>query len=145
MTKLEVSSRIRKFLRFWLPVVMWAAIIFVFSSRPTARTSEIHWQDFVVKKTAHIILFGVLCLLLYRALRQEGIEKKNSGLYAVVITFMYAVSDELHQSFTPGREPTFRDIIFDTIGALSAIYLIWNTLPKLPLRLKKLAKDFQLL
>lgn len=143
--KQKLEIQLKKFLRFWLPVISWGLVIFLFSSKPTGRASEIHWQDFIFKKTAHVLIFGLFAILLYRAIRQEKVENKNAGLLSIFLTFAYGVTDEFHQSFTPGREPTFRDIIFDTIGAILAIYLIWNLLPSLPSRLRRLAKDLQLL
>lgn len=138
---MKVSSRIR----FFLPVVLWAGVIFAFSSLPTPSTSEIYWQDFLVKKSAHAIEYAVLTTLVYRALWNSGNSRKNALFSAVFFSVFYAITDEIHQSFTPGREPRARDIIFDTIGALGAAYLIWKLLPIAPKRLKRWAENFQLI
>jgi VanZ family protein len=134
-----------KIFRFWIPVLLWAGVIFLFSSYPTRRASEIFWQDFIIKKTAHIIEYAIFSALLYRAFKESGTKGKNAGIFAIAIAVIYAASDEFHQSFTPGREPTVRDVIFDTIGASLAIYAIWNLLPKAPKKLKNWAKNLQLL
>lgn len=129
----------------WGPPVVWALVIFIFSSFPTATTSEIYWQDFIVKKMAHMVEYGVFAVLLYRAFKESGVEKKNAGIVAISMAILYGISDEFHQSFTPGRDPRARDVIFDTIGASLAIYLIWNYLPKAPKRLRKWGETLQLL
>ncbi len=142
MEKIWTKKRLFK---YWLPVVLWSSVIFMFSSLPTNRTSQIYWQDFIVKKTAHIVEYAIFTLLLYRALMESGIEKKKAGIYSIFLAILYGASDEFHQSFTPGREPTVRDVIFDTIGAVSIIYYIWNLLPKAPERLRTWARKWQLM
>jgi len=145
LIKVKTGRKIVFFLNFWLPPLLWAVIIFLLSARPTRRASQIYWQDFILKKTAHIIEYAVFATLLYRAFRNNGIKKRNAGLFALILAVIYGGTDEFHQYFTPGREPTVRDVIFDTIGASSAIFYIWNLLPKAPKRLRKRAKDLQLL
>jgi len=119
-----------KIILYWLPVILWAAIIFTFSANPTTSTSEIHWQDFLIKKTLHILFFGTLATLLYRALRVSGVGKFRAGYTTIIITFLYGVTDEIHQSFTPGRMPRVYDVAFDTIGAILAVFVIWKYLPR---------------
>ncbi|MFC1625220.1 VanZ family protein [Patescibacteria group bacterium] len=138
-------KKIKKLFSFWLPPVLWASLIFYLSSRSLPPTSEIYWKDFIVKKSAHIIEFGIFSTLLYRAFRSSGLNKKNSGIFALALAIIYASTDEYHQSMIPGREPRVRDVVFDTIGASLAIYLIWNLLPKAQGKLKNLVKKLQLI
>ena len=135
----------KKILKFWGPVVVWAGIIFLFSARPVIPASQIFWKDFIIKKSAHVIEYGILASLLYRALKESGVQKYNAGLIAILIALIYGATDELHQSFTPGREPRVRDVFFDTIGAILSVYSIWNLLPKAPKKLKTWAKRLQLI
>src|SRR4030043_731944 len=130
--------------RFWVPVVAWAVLIFTFSSEALPATSRFYWKDFVVKKSAHLIEYSVFATLIYRAFINSGVEKKKSVLYAFLLAVFYGATDEFHQSFTPGREPTLRDLFFDTIGAGFASYYIWILFPKAPKRLKILAEKLQL-
>lgn len=138
------NLEIKRGIKYWLPVLVWAYIIFLFSSRPTGMASEIHWEDFIIKKTAHIIEYGVLSLVVYRASRSEGVSKKKAGIYSIIFSIFYGFTDEFHQSFTPGREPRLRDTFFDTIGASFAIYFIWKLLPKTPKKLKILAEKLEI-
>jgi VanZ family protein len=119
-------------------------VIFLFSSHPTKVTSEVFWQDFVIKKTAHIVEYAIFSLLLYRALVAEGMERKKAGIISVFFAFIYGASDEYHQSFVSGRQPKFRDVIFDTIGGILSIFSIWKLLPKAPKRLKSWAAKLQI-
>ncbi|MEK7526000.1 MAG: VanZ family protein [Patescibacteria group bacterium] len=133
------------FINFYLPVIVWAFVIFNFSSQTTIQTSVVYWQDFVIKKLAHITEYAVFSILLYRAFTNSGLSKAKAFGLAVAICFLYAVSDELHQSFTPKREPTLRDVGFDTIGSIIGGFTVWILLPKTPKVLKDLGKKLDLL
>ena len=142
---MKKENRINYLLKYWLPFVVWAGVIFTFSANPATPTSQINWQDFIVKKTAHIIEYAVFTTLLYRVLLKSGFDRVKAGYTALAIAFLYGSTDEYHQSFTPGRMPTIRDIIFDTLGAGAAIYLIWNYLSKAPAKIKELAKKLEII
>ncbi len=132
-------------MRYWLPVLLWAGVIFLFSTLQATTTTEFFLADFILKKTAHMVEYAILTILLYRAFKENGTTKRKAAVYSVIISAIYAGTDEYHQSFTPGRQPTVRDVIFDTIGASLGIYTIWKLLPKAPKRLKIWAKNFQLI
>lgn len=117
-------QKIFKTFNLWAPPIVWAYFIFLFSSMTITPVSGVYWKEFVVKKSAHLIEYGVLAGLLYRALVGSKISRLNSVLLAILISIVYAVTDELHQSFTPGRESTIRDVFVDTIGATLSVYLI---------------------
>lgn len=135
----------KNLVKFWSPPLVWAAVIFLFSSITTASTSEIYWQDFIVKKLAHIVEYGIFAVLIYRALLGTNHKKSTAAFLSVLIAILYGATDEYHQSFTPGREPRARDVVFDTIGAGIFVWWIWKSLPKTPPKLKDLAKRLDLL
>lgn len=118
-----MPEKILSKINFWVPPIAWAIIIFLFSSLTVTPTSEIYWKDFIVKKSAHIIEYGIFAALIYRALRGEGVEKINAALISILIATVYGATDEFHQGFTPGREPRVRDVVFDTIGAIAGVYI----------------------
>lgn len=120
------QPRWKKILKLWLPPIFWMAIIFFLSSRPTIKTTEIYWQDFIVKKTAHFIEYAILSFLYIRAFLASEVSRKKSFLLAFLISLVYAISDEYHQSFIPGREPRVRDVIIDSMGAIFAIYIVYS-------------------
>lgn len=132
------------FLKYWLPPVMWAAVIFAFSSRPTATVSEIYWSDFFFKKFIHLVEYGILATLLYRGLINSKMQKTKAGYLSILLSFLYGASDEFHQSLTPGRDPTLRDVIIDTVGAGLAIYFLWKWTSKLPKALKMIMRKLEL-
>lgn len=140
-----MNRRARRFLKYWFPAILWGVFIFSFSSGSVASVSEVFWQDFVVHKSAHMLEFALLAILVYRGLRSAGVTATQAAFYAVLICGFYGATDEFHQMFTPGREPRVRDVFFDTIGAIGGIYIVWKLLPRAPKRLKNWGKKLDLL
>jgi VanZ family protein len=93
----------------WGPAVAWAALIFILSSIPDLGTGLGGW-DVLLRKLAHAAEFAILGALLVRALRRPG--------WAVALGIAYAVSDELHQSFVPGRQGSALDVALDSVGVV---------------------------
>jgi VanZ family protein len=100
--------------RRWGPVVAWAALIFALSSIPSLGTGLGTW-DLVLRKIAHAAEFAVLGFLLVRASRRPGL--------AIVVGIAYAISDELHQSFVPGRNGAPLDVTIDAVGVFVGVFL----------------------
>jgi hypothetical protein len=85
---------VRNAVRAWAPVVVWAAVIFAFSSIPSLGTGLGTW-DLVLRKLAHLTEYAILGALLVRALARPSL--------AILLGALYAASDELHQHFVRGR------------------------------------------
>lgn len=98
-------------------------LIFWFSSLSVLPTPETPLINYVLKKSAHVGVYAVLYLFWFQALRKSGVDKRKAALWSVIISGLYAVSDEYHQSFTPGRQPAVVDIVFDLTGILVAYRL----------------------
>jgi len=139
------SKMLEKISKFWFPFVLWSFIIFSFSSFPTAKTSQIYWQDFVIKKLAHITEYAIFTVLLYRALINSNVNKKKAAILSIILAVLYGASDEFHQSFTPGREPRIRDVLFDAFGSILSVYYIWNCLSKAPKKIRVWARKLQIM
>jgi VanZ family protein len=102
-------------LSLWLPVFVWAALIFAFSSIPSLSTGLGTW-DTVLRKGAHIAEYAILGSLLYRALGREAL--------ALAVGIAYAATDEFHQRFVHGRHSSPVDVAIDAIG-LALGMLVW--------------------
>ncbi len=101
----------RRLLTTWLPVAVWAAVIFGLSSIPSL-TSGLGFWDLVLRKLAHLTEYAILGLLLARALPE---------IPAFAVGVAYAASDELHQHFVPGRAGTPLDVALDAVGVTLGI------------------------
>jgi VanZ family protein len=93
-------------------------LIFALSSIPSIDTRLEPTYDFTVKKFAHVTVYGILTLFLFKALQMHIKQKGYAILTAALVAVLYAFSDEWHQTFVPGREGTLRDVAFDAIGAV---------------------------
>jgi VanZ family protein len=91
----------------WLPVVLWAAVIFAFSSVPSLNSGLGTW-DTILRKAAHMTEFAILAVLLVRA--------TGSTAWAFAIALAYAASDEVHQLFVRGRHGSPVDVAIDAVG-----------------------------
>lgn len=140
-----MSPTLKKILRFYIPPVVWMILIFSGSSVAAPSVSPVYNVDFAVHKLAHIIEYSILGVLIYRALKEESISKKEAVIYAIIIAAFYGFTDEFHQSFTPHRTTRLRDVIIDTIGATAGVLTIWKLLPKAPKKLTNWAAKLDLL
>jgi VanZ family protein len=110
----------KKNLLRWLPAVLVMAIIFVLSNTPGNKLPNFGQEDYIVKKLGHMTGYAILALAYWYGL---GFDGKRTWL-AVLLAVLYAVTDEFHQIFIPGRHPSWVDvIIFDGIGASIGISL----------------------
>ena len=104
----------------WLPAILWMAVIFFLSARTKAEMPH-YPNDFVdwpVKKMGHMIEYGILTLLVWRATSgtiglQAG--RWHAWIIAAICT-LYAALDEYHQSFVAGRGSSAADVAIDALG-----------------------------
>ena len=117
------------FVRYWLPVLAYVALIFTLSAQPHLRSPlKFEMSD----KVIHVGEYGLLGLLLVRALgtlpRLRG--ALLAGLVTVAIGAGIGASDELFQSTVPGRDSDVFDLIADTVGlSLSQLAYLWVRRP----------------
>ncbi len=119
----SIVLRVLIWLWHWLPPMLLMAAIFYLSHQPDLPQAPDPLLDVLLKKLGHAAGYAVLFLLLVRAWRQSrtGDHALDSSL---LTTAAYAVSDELHQAFVPGRRANWYDILIDASIAL----LLWRLL-----------------
>lgn len=103
-------------------------VIFIFSSIPGDEIPKYKglW-DYVVKKSGHMLEFGLLAVTMWRAQSPKSpITNLRSLISTLLFTTLYAVSDEFHQLFTPGRTGRPTDVMIDVMGACLglAVYFV---------------------
>jgi VanZ family protein len=105
--------------------VLLMVVVFFASSQSKVAGPDVGGID----KVAHFVVYGWLGVLLVRVPALARL--KPLGVWsAVVIASIYGLTDEFHQSFTPGRGVEVGDWLADTLGALAAvtIYTRWHGL-----------------
>ncbi len=145
-------SRVGMVLRYWLPVVVWAAVIFTGSTglgasqhssrliaplvrwfHPAISDEALDRVVYAVRKTAHVTEYALLALLVWRALRKPARHDARpwswtpAGL-ALVAAAAYAATDEFHQTFVPSRQGQWSDVLLDASGSAVALLLLWLVL-----------------
>jgi VanZ family protein len=98
----------------WLWPVALAGAIFYASSQSRVAAPDVSGLD----KISHFTVFAWLALLLARCPRRKSGPLLGFG-WAVTLTALYGLADEVHQSFTPGRSVEIADWVADTLGALA--------------------------
>ncbi len=119
----------KNFVKLWGPVIVWGGIIFYFSSLPGSKVPRPPFWDLVMQKTAHIFEYAMLYFLVFRAVNNPIVKGKSHWFLPFAFCLLYAMSDEFHQKFTPGRKATLKDVGFDFLGMLLSFTLLsfWQT------------------
>lgn len=108
-------------MRAWLPVMLYMALIFYFSSLsyPEEQLPRFLFEA-LGDKLLHAVEYSVLAILFYRAFSRAA--GPSAAGYAVVLaiaaTSLYGATDEVHQAFVPFRTSTWTDWVADTAGAV---------------------------
>lgn len=114
------SGMKRKQIFHWIPALVMMGVIFWFSSQPSYNLPNFNWADRLVKKGGHMVGYGVLGLAYWYGF---GWRQEKRWL-AWMLVILYALSDEYHQSFVPGRNASIWDVlVFDNLGGLIALWL----------------------
>jgi VanZ family protein len=137
------------FIKNWLPTLVWIGLIFSASadSHSAERTSRffipfVHWLfphisdqaanelHHLFRKCGHLTEYALLALMLRRSINlafRPGRPAWSGRSFGAVVglVFLYAASDEYHQSFVPTRTPLFSDVLIDTTGGTAGLLVIW--------------------
>lgn len=120
----------------WMLIALFLAVIYSFSAEPAVESSETsgrismriaewffrnptaeqyHFFEVLVRKTAHMTEYAALMLAISHMFRQSN--EPHPGLHALICVLFWAISDEFHQAFVPGRACMFTDVLIDLMGA----------------------------
>ena len=134
--------------KYIILTIIWMSFIFCMSNQPANISKELSQNienllnrtpiignilsdilnspnsQFIVRKSAHVILFCLLSILCFIVIYEIKKNAKLSTLISLSITFIYACIDEIHQLFIPGRGSQIRDVLIDSIGAIMGLIFI---------------------
>lgn len=111
---------------YWAAAITYALLIFFLSSLSGSQTDRFYLFK-NSDKVIHIMVYAVLCLLLNRAFffTFKNSVKRYVPIIAIFISIVYAITDEFHQSFVPGRYASMDDIFADGIGAVISQIILY--------------------
>ncbi|MFD0676507.1 MULTISPECIES: VanZ family protein [unclassified Paenibacillus] len=122
---------------WWIIALAWCVMIFCITESPAATSENTSWivknltsappaivniLDLIIRKMAHVSLFGLLALFLFLANQK----RKRALAIAWILTTLYGATDEFHQIFTPGRTPAITDVGIDSFGAIVVLFLFFQ-------------------
>lgn len=135
---MKVKSRMKIFFVYYFPVLFWMGVIFAFSAYRgyAPHSGELPLEQWLLRKGAHVVEYFVLTFLLFRVV-WRNLEKRPAlaFLATAIISLLYAISDEVHQSFVPLRQGRASDVAIDSIGIALGL-LVWFWLWKLSTKKK---------
>lgn len=132
----------------WAAVLLWMVLIFIFSGQVADQSNQLshgvteivieavekvvpkaeldlHQLNHIVRKNAHFFTYLVLGLLVMHAIRRSGVMRMKGVLFAFLLCVLYAISDETHQLFVPGRGAKVKDVLIDSSGSLVGIGIFY--------------------
>lgn len=112
------------FLKFLL-LVGWTGFMFFLSHQPHLQSGLSSDLDFILRKLAHITEYAVLSFL-FGWCFFDILSKKYFLIFIWLAPLIYAISDEFHQFFIPGRVGSLKDVIIDLIGIFLVFILVFN-------------------
>lgn len=113
----------KKKIYYWLPPVIWAALIFALSSIPSLKVEALGAWDYFFRKIWHLTEYAVLAVLFVRLGRYQGQDSRTVYVVSVIGAIIYALTDEWHQTLVAGRVGSPIDIGIDSLGALAGTVL----------------------
>lgn len=92
-----------------------------------------------LRKCMHASVYLVLSILIFCCLKMTKLNNRIISLLSIILSFLYACTDEFHQMFVIGRTSEWLDVIIDTAGAILGVIVI-NTIFKIIHKAKEKSK-----
>ena len=139
-----------------VPLLIWLIVIFTFSAKPAFESGQqsgalvkilkeclngfapkanqalINWNfvETIIRKAAHFTVYFILGMLSLNLADKIIKNRKSCVITAFIFSVLYAVSDEIHQAFVPGRACRLFDVALDSFGAFLGIMLLYKLFKK---------------
>jgi hypothetical protein len=111
-----MKARMRSTISLYMPPFVIMGVIFVLSHQPVLPGVTQLAGDFVLKKGAHMGIYGLLFWSWHRALITHGKQSLERYIAVFILCLLFAISDEWHQSMVAGRTGRAMDVLFDMQG-----------------------------
>lgn len=138
----------------WTAVLLWMLLIFTLSAQHALESSSLSHKvaeviiekvsivipldvetntatdfvkcfNYIVRKGAHVGEYFILGALVMNATKTSKIPRFKSFIFSILLCILYAISDEVHQLFVPGRGAQVMDVLIDSVGAIVGIGCIF--------------------
>lgn len=133
-------------------VILWMVIVFILSNQPSYETkntslgftkilvniiakttdiTEIEKEEVIIqlnpyiRKIAHYLLYTIGGIFIIINVKQyKNLNKENTIIISTIIGILYAITDEIHQYFVPGRSSKIQDVYIDALGIITGIIFV---------------------
>jgi len=111
------------------PAIFFSALIFILSSISGLKASDTYEVDLLSRKSAHVVIYFLLTISYMWALIPSASFKKLAKLsnfqyfLGFILSTLYAISDEIHQSFVTNRTGKVTDVLIDLVAISLAIFV----------------------
>jgi VanZ family protein len=120
-----IITPLPRWLRDFAPLVLWKLFIFYLSAQSRFWINiENELFETIFFETCHAVVYAILGWLWWRALSPDRKFTWSTFCMALGMVILYALSDEYHQLYVPGRAAETADVLLDTAGGLAALLLI---------------------
>ena len=110
-------------------LIVWMGAIFIFStSLLSAENTAKHFGDlnYLARKFAHIAEYAILVYLWFRSLWTKLGRFISCVRWSMLLSILYAMLDEWHQTFVPSRDGIWLDVVWDSIGIIAMGLILWS-------------------
>jgi len=151
----------------WAAVIVWMLVIFNLSAQVAEQSNQLSTEvteivagtvgkvkpdaeidirnlNHIIRKNAHFFCYLVLGLLAVNAFRRSGFIFLKSLIFSFLLCAIYAVSDEIHQMYVPGRGAQTADVLIDCSGAVAGLFLYWLTASLLGFKRRRKEIEFRM-
>ena len=114
-------KQIKFFIFYWVPVFIYCLLIYIQSSYPSPETiPNLPYLD----KLLHFAAYAILGVLFFRAFRKQRFKDniRLAMILSMLLSTLYGLSDELHQSYVPYRNADLMDALADMLGSVGGVY-----------------------
>ncbi len=117
----QTESTLNRLLTQYLPAI-----------RAQLSLTDLDTLNFLVRKLAHFTEYAILTAISYWTCRAFNQSPLSALRYALIVSVLFAISDEFHQAFVPGRTSLLTDVLIDGLGAsATALLLKFSLRPQL--------------
>jgi hypothetical protein len=112
----------------WLPAIAVMTLIFCLSAVPGRTLVAIGFKKESWHVDSHFLFYLLLAFTYFKAVKKVP--------WIVILSLLYALSDEFHQLYVPLRSASLKDIITDLVASLVAALILWKLPRILPSKLR---------
>lgn len=111
---------------FSIAPFLYMGLIWLLSSKPSDAYVRFSFADSIIKESLHLVEFAILYVLFVLFFAAHGKLTKKANVFSAIVSCLYGLTDEIHQSFVPYRSATIIDLVKDVIGVTVCYIIVYR-------------------